>query len=195
VPSPLVDYEIRPPQPNEFATAGDVVSAAFGEHGPTVAALVRELRKIWDRGRGFELVAVHDCVVIGHVGFTQGYLDSPDRLRNVLVLSPLGVRPEMQGGGVGAALVKAGLQLASGHGFDLVFLEGAPRLYPKLGFVEAGPEDFGKPSVRIPDRAFQVYYLTDEGRALSGALVYPDVFWELDCVGLREPDPRLHRNE
>ena len=181
----LPEYEIRQPRREEFDETGEVVAAAFTDSGTTVADLVVQLRKLWVAGRGFELVAASIDGVVGHVGFTRGYLDSLDRLRYVLVLSPLAVRPDVQGHGIGSALVRAGLDEASRWGFELVFLEGAPRLYPKLGFVEAGQEGFGKPSVRIPDRAFQVYFLADAGRSLSGELVYPEVFWECDCVGLR----------
>ena len=178
-------FQIRRPTPREFHETGEVVAAAFADSGATVANLVTRLRQLWDAGRGFELIAASPDEALGHVGFTRGYLDSLDRLRYVLVLSPLGVRPEAQGRGVGSALVRAGLDEATRQGFDLAFLEGAPRLYPKLGFVEGVPRGFGKPSVRIPDRAFQVYFLTEAGRSLSGQLIYPEVFWECDCVGLR----------
>ncbi|HZT96821.1 MAG TPA: N-acetyltransferase [Chloroflexota bacterium] len=181
-------FEIRPPNPSEFDETGELVAAAFTDSGDTVANLVVQLRKLWDAGRGFELIAASTDGALGHVGFTRGFLDSLDRLRHVLVLSPLAVRPGVQGQGIGSALVRAGLDEASRRGFDLVFLEGAPRLYPKLGFVEAGRHGFGKPSVRIPDRAFQVYFLTEAGRSLSGQLVYPEVFWECDCVGLRDQE-------
>jgi putative acetyltransferase len=182
----LPEYEIRQPTLEELDETGRVVAAAFTDSGATVAELVVRLRELWDAERGFERVAASREGVLGHVGFTRGYLDSLDRLRYVLVLSPLAVRPDVQGQGIGSALVRAGLDEAFRRGLELVFLEGAPRLYPKLGFVEAGREGFGKPSVRIPDQAFQVYFLREAGRSLSGELVYPDVFWECDCVGLRE---------
>ena len=187
----LPRYEVRRPRHEDFEDIGDNVALAFGDHGTTVSKLVSRLRVLWESGRGFELVAASDERVLGHIGFTRGYLDSRDRLRHVLVLSPLAVRPDMQGHGVGSALVRAGLEEARDQGFDLVFLEGAPLLYPKLGFVEGGRQGFGKPSNRIPDRAFQVYFLSESGRSLSGGLVYPEVFWEMDCVGLRDDDPRL----
>ena len=187
MPDTFPQYEIRQPQPSEFDETGAVVAAAFTDSGETVANLVLLLRKLWDAGRGFELIAASDAGILGHVGFTRGYLDCLDRLRHVLVLSPLAVKPEFQTHGIGSALVRAGLAEATRQGFDLVFLEGAPRLYPKLGFVDGGAEGFGKPSERIPDRAFQVYFLTEAGRSLSGRLIYPEVFWECDCVGLRDP--------
>jgi putative acetyltransferase len=68
----------------------------------------------------------------------------------------------------------------------LVFLEGAPDYYARFGFVAGQELGFTAPSVRIPPLAFQVTTLPgyDQTR-LSGALVYPDVFWRHDCVGLR----------
>ena len=58
MPGTLPNYEIRPPQPEEFGPTGEVVAAAFGDSGPTVANLVVELRRLWGVGRGFELVAI-----------------------------------------------------------------------------------------------------------------------------------------
>jgi putative acetyltransferase len=60
-----------------------------------------------------------------------------------------------------------------------------PDYYSRLGFVAAGPLGFRPPSVRIPERAFQVWPTPAYHGGLSGALVYPDVFWRHDAVGLR----------
>jgi putative acetyltransferase len=45
---------------------------------------------------------------------------------------------------------------------------------------------FTPPSGRIPDAAFMAYPLPGYDPALRGALVYADVFWRADAVGLRE---------
>ena len=66
-----------------------------------------------------------------------------------------------------------------------MFLEGDPRYYSRLGFVPAGPLGFTAPSPRIPGPAFQVWPTPAYRGGLSGALVYPDVFWRHDAVGLR----------
>jgi putative acetyltransferase len=42
-----------------------------------------------------------------------------------------------------------------------------------------------RPSARIPEPAFQAWRLSAFRDGLSGALVYPDVFWRHDAVGLR----------
>jgi putative acetyltransferase len=123
---------------------------------------------------------------VGHVSFTRGWLDAPTRLVEVLVLSPLSVHPAQQGGGVGSALVRRSLELVRDRPEPLVFLEGAPTYYGRLGFRPGAPHGFAPPSRRIPPAAFQFVELASYEPWMTGALVYPDVFWEHDAVGLRD---------
>ena len=56
-------------------------------------------------------------------------------------------------------------------------------------FVGYGDQHgFRKPSLRIPDAAFQVIRFATHQPWMTGTLVYPEAFWALDCVGLRKPD-------
>jgi len=179
---------IRVPRPGEETRIRDLVREAFGSEAPgegeRVAVLVDALRTSWSAGRGFELVAEAGGGLAGHVGMTPAYVDGVERLHRVLVLSPLSVDAAFRGQGMGAALVEHALARARDAGCPLVFLEGAPGYYDRLGFVPAGPAGFTRPSVRIPDAAFMVVRL-DPQVTVSGALVYPEVFWETDTVGLR----------
>jgi len=45
---------------------------------------------------------------------------------------------------------------------------------------------FRKPSLRIPDAAFQALPMPAYEPWMTGTLVYSHVFWEHDAVGLRE---------
>jgi putative acetyltransferase len=119
---------------------------------------------------------------------THAWLDAPRRLVDVLVLSPLAVHPDHQGRGIGRALVRAALDHARDRGAPAVFLEGSPAYYARAGFVAAGPLGFRAPSLRIPDAAFQVVRLPAWESWMTGTLVYPEVFWSHDAVGLRDPD-------
>jgi hypothetical protein len=47
--------------------------------------------------------------------------------------------------------------------------------------------DHRSPSLRIPDAAFQVARLSAYEPWMTGTFVYSETFWDLDCVGLREP--------
>ena len=68
----------------------------------------------------------------------------------------------------------------------MVFLEGSPDFFSRLGFIAGEQLGFEPPSVRIPKPAFQVATLPGYEQAwMTGALVYPDVWWRQDSVGLR----------
>jgi putative acetyltransferase len=69
-----------------------------------------------------------------------------------------------------------------------VFLEGSPDYYPRFGFQPGAELGFRKPSLRIPDAAFQVRLLAAYEPWMTGTLVYSEVFWRHDSVGLRDPD-------
>ncbi|HEX4976889.1 MAG TPA: N-acetyltransferase [Nocardioides sp.] len=173
---------VRPERPEDVEVVQALVAAAFGDEG--VDELLADLRHdaAW---LGHSLVAEEDGELVGHVSLTRAWVDDPARLVEVLVLSPLSVRPDRQGHGVGSALVRAALDLAGDREEALVFLEGDPAFYSRLGFVAAGRLGFTAPSVRIPPLAFQVWTAPSYPGGVSGALVYPDVFWRHDAVGLR----------
>jgi putative acetyltransferase len=132
-------------------------------------------------------VAEEDGKAVGHVMFTRGLLDAPRRLVDVHMLSPLSVLPGHHGRGIGSALVRQGLDAIATQGAPLVFLEGSPAYYPRFGFAPGKALGFRKPSLRIPDDAFQVLPLPAYEPWMTGPLVYAEVFWRHDAVGLRDP--------
>jgi putative acetyltransferase len=175
---------IRIEQESDHSVVGSIHRAAFGgEHGGTVARLVEDLRH--DDPAVLSLVAERDGKVVGHIMLSQALLDAPRRLVTVRTLSPLGVVPGWQRSGVGTALIRAGLRRLDESGVPLVFLEGDPGYYSRAGFEAAGEHGFRKPSLRIPDQAFQVMKLSAYEAWMTGTFVYSNTFWEHDCVGLR----------
>lgn len=173
---------VRAEGPADVADVQVLVRAAFG--GEQVSDLLAELRGsvAW---LGLSFVAEEAGDVVGHVSYTRAWVDAPDRVVDVLVLSPLSVRPDRWRQGVGRRLVSETLARLSARPEPVVFLEGDPAYYRRLGWHPAGDWGFTAPSVRIPEPAFQAVRLPRYDEALSGALVYPDVFWRHDCVGLR----------
>ena len=158
-----------------------VISEAFGD--PEVAELDEALA---DRPDSQGFVAANEERVVGHVRLTWGWLDSPTRLVSVLVLGPLSVAPQWQRHGIGRALVSRAVSGADERGAPLLFLEGDPAFYVDSGFKPATEFGFLRPSLRIPEPAFQVYPLRGYEEWMSGTLVYPDTFWQFDAVGLRD---------
>lgn len=187
---PPQPVHVRPEAPGDAAAVRDVTLQAFGPGEEVVADLVDALRASSAHVPGLSFVATvprpdRTEEVVGHVLLTRSWLDSPERLVEVLVLSPLGVVPERQRAGVGGALVRHALDAADAAGWPLVFLEGDPGYYPRHGFVTGRSLGFLAPSDRIPGPAFQVVPLSAYARWMRGRLVYADPFWALDCVGLR----------
>lgn len=188
---------VRPYQPSDRQAARQLLTAAFGR--ASVAELAEELRG--SSAHRAALVAATPTAaddpeaspdapagsaLAGIVQLSRGWLDAPTELLDVLVLSPLGVQPELQGRGIGGALVRAAIDAAHQLAAPLLFLEGSPRYYPRFGFRPGGQHGFLRPSTRIPEPAFQVIMLPGWQPWMVGALVYPDAFWRHDSVGLRE---------
>jgi putative acetyltransferase len=178
------DVTIRPEVPADIPGIRRAVLAAFAPDS-VVADLVDTLRSSTAWRPGLSLVAEQDDEIVGHVLATRGWLDTPQALVEVLVLSPLSVVPRNQRRGVGAQLVNRLLADAARREEPAVFLEGSPDYYSRFGFEPACSTGFRRPSLRIPERAFQLKRLSAYQSGLTGTLVYPEAFWALDCVGLR----------
>nr|WP_269328523.1 N-acetyltransferase [Kineosporia babensis] len=168
-------------------TADNVHTRAFAQDGPVIGALLKSLRALPPSACDLALVAEKDGQVVGSTLCTRSLLDAPRKLVNVAVLSPLAVDPEHHGQGLGSALVRAAIEEMSKTDVPLLFLEGDPAFYSRLGFVPGGPLGFRKPSLRTPDEAFLVVKLPAYEDWMTGTLVYAREFWDHDCVGLRDP--------
>lgn len=176
-----VRYEI----PEDWDAVCDLHRDAFGARGQAVAALVEDLRLLVAGEDGLSLVAEQAGQIVGHVMLTPSLLDAPARLLAVQVLSPVGVLTTHQRRGIGSALIGKALQIMVERRVPVVFLEGSPAYYSRFGFQPGGPLGFRKPSLRIPDAAFQARRLPAYEAWMVGTLIYADVFWRHDAVGLR----------
>ena len=174
---------VRVMEEGEYPAVRAVQVAAFDD--PSIGDLLDALCDSWVFHRDLSFVAEQDGEVVAHVLYTTALVDAPTQLVEVLVLSPVGVRPDRQLKGVGSVLISESLAQLQSRPEPAVFLEGNPAYYSRFGFVAGADLGFTKPSVRIPDAAFQVQKLANWTAELSGALVYPDAFWRTDSVGLR----------
>ena len=183
--APSSDARYRRERSGEDGEVRSLVADAFAD--PHIGELVDRLRESPDWIDGLSFVAERDRRLVGHILFTRGLLDAPRSLVDVLVLSPVSVSTAFQGKGIGSALIRYGLAQVAARAEPLVFLEGAPGFYHRFGFLPGGEEGFRRPSLRIPPTAFQVLRLPGYEEWMTGTLVYSRVFWDLDCVGLRDP--------
>ena len=180
----MTELVVRPERAGEHGAVREVHARAFGD-GERVPELVDALRAAPAAIAPVSLVASVDGRVVGHVMLSACRLDALPRLVDVVSLSPLGVLPEFQGRGTGTRLVAEALAQADRQGIPLVFVEGSPRYYGRRGFADATRLGFRPPTLRYPPGAFQVATLSSYEDWMTGTFVYSDVFWALDCVGLR----------
>lgn len=151
----------------DHAAIAAAVEAAFGQ--PDEARLVERLRAAGDVM--FELVAVEDGDVAGHILFSRLWVDSQNLYA---ALAPLAVRPGLQGAGVGSALVRASLDSAREFGAHGVIVLGDPDYYSRFGFSTAAAAKVT--SVHAGGPGFMALAL--EGGAFDAPLrvIYPDAF-------------------
>ncbi len=178
-------WTVRVMESHEYAAVRALSVAAFGDD-PHIGELFDGLHSSWCWDDELSFVAVADGELIGQVLYTHALLDSWPRLVDVLVLGPLGVRPDKQRTGIGSALVNHTLEVVSARAESVVFLEGIPSYYPRFGFQRGDQLGFVAPSVRIPPDSFMAYRLPSHEPWMTGALVYSDAAWRADAVGLRE---------
>jgi putative acetyltransferase len=169
---------------DEFPEMRAVAAAAF-RGDERIARLIDALRVSWAWDDALSFVAERDGSIVGQALYTHAIVDAPATLVDVLVLSPVGVRPDLQGLGLGSQLIRESLAALVDRPEPCVFLEGHPTFYPRFGFRPGASLGFTAPSVRIPPAAFMVYPLPSYDPSMTGALVYPDAFWRNDSVGLR----------
>lgn len=179
----LRDVVVGREREGEEELARSIVAEAFGDDGtPRLLDRLRE-SSAW---KGLSFLARVEGRAVAHVCYTRGWVNAPERLVEVLILSPMSVLPAWQRRGIGTTLIQQSLgELVTTRTEPVVFLEGNPAFYSKCGFVPALDHGFTRPSERIPPWAFQCSFLPSYKPSIEGALVYPDTFWELDSVGLR----------
>jgi putative acetyltransferase len=122
---------IRDERPADHDAIRCLLDEAFP--GEPVARLVDDLRAEGDLE--ISLVAEHDGRLAGHIGFSPVAVAGCPR--RVAQLSPLAVDAGVRRQGIGAALVRAGVERCRAHDVDAILVLGDPRYYTRFGFSPA----------------------------------------------------------
>lgn len=125
---------IRPETPMDAEAIGGVIQAAFetaGHSSGTEAAIVEALRKT--DALTISLVADDHGRVVGHVAFSPVSIDG--RPGDWYGLGPVSVLPSRQRGGIGAAMIRDGLERLEAAGAAGCVVLGDPDYYRRFGFV------------------------------------------------------------
>jgi putative acetyltransferase len=132
-----------------------VLEAAFGQ--PLEADLVAALRAGCDDR--ISLVALDGERIVGHILFTPATIETADGVVSGYGLAPMAVLPEFQRQGIGASLIRAGLERLRESGCPFVIVVGHPEYYPRFGFVRASAHGVRCQWEGIPDDAVMLLVL------------------------------------
>lgn len=155
---------IRPATPEDHRPISIVLDSAFGQ--PNELRLVEALRR--SGAAAVELVAEEADGLSGHIMLS--WLTSPD---GWMALAPVSVRHARQGHGIGAELVRYGLDAGRRAGAAAVVVVGDPAYYGRFGFVFDGPADLASP---YPRQYTGLYPFDPDAARGRAVLVYPEPF-------------------
>lgn len=124
---------IRQEQARDHDAIGQITADAFAamEHSnQTEAAIIAALRDA--RALTLSLVATDGDAILGHIAFSPVTIDGEDA--GWFGLGPVSVRPDLQGGGIGGALIRQGLHALRAQGAAGCVVLGDPGYYRRFGF-------------------------------------------------------------
>jgi putative acetyltransferase len=133
-----------------------VVRAAFARPGE--AELVGALRRA--NALVVSAVATVGSRIVGHVAFSPVTIDH----HPALALAPVAVEPASQRQGIGAALVRWGLDECRRLGHGIVIVLGEPAYYGRFGFTPASKFGIACP-FPVPSEAFMLLELWSDAAA------------------------------
>lgn len=132
------EIQIRPETANAVDSIREVNIEAFRNHPvsrQTEHLIVDALRSAGSLD--ISLVAVRDERVVGHIAFSAAGVGESET--GWFILGPVAVLPDVQGEGIGTALVEAGLSELRTRNASGCVLVGDPGFYGRFGFT-AFPE-------------------------------------------------------
>ncbi len=173
------DLVIRQERPDDTLAVRELVDAAFsvpdGAPHAAEAVLLDGLRADGDLLPELTLVAELEGAVVGQVTCSRARMGE----RGSVGLGPIAVRPDLQGQGIGSALVAAVLATAEQRGEPAVVLLGDPGYYGAFGFETAADHGIVSPGP-WPARYFQVRRLRAWRAELAGPFRYAPAFDRLE---------------
>ena len=170
----MLNITIRQEEPRDHATVYTLTKAAFAEAeycDGDEQELIERLRGCSAFIPELSLVAEVDSVLVGHIMFTKITIGGWD----AICLGPVSVLPGYKKQGVGSALINRGHEIAAGMGYSLSHLVGYPDYYPRFGYELASKYGITQP-FPAPDECVMVKMLTEDGRKITGAAVFPPEF-------------------
>ena len=163
-----------------LVTSLELVEDVFTKHsdqeeGILVRRLVEEIRSKKYYLPELEFVMVNeDDEVIGYAMFSRFHIEGKYE-DELLLLSPVAVKTELQRQHISKALIEYGFEKAREMGYKAVLVEGNPRNYNSRGFVTSADYGiFAAPSVGLPSPECMMVKELEEGALedIKGSVEY-----------------------
>jgi putative acetyltransferase len=163
---------IRSEEPADYAAVFEINNRAFPTDAE--ARLVNGLR---DQAKPVvSLVAELDGKAVGHILFSPVTIEGETICHKAMGLGPMAVLPELQRKGIGAKLIRVGLDICRSIGEAIVFVLGHPEYYPRFGFEPAAPKGFRYKSPDYDPFFFVVQLEAGALANISGLVNYHPLF-------------------
>lgn len=165
------DVLIRAEKESDIEAVHSLHASVFerSAEGDLVNVLRREARPI------VSLVAESDTTLVGHILFSPVSIEGCPNLK-MMGLAPMAVAPQYQRCGIGAALIRDGLEQCKQLDFSAVVVLGHSEYYPRFGFLPSTRFNI-RSEYNVPEETFMVLELEwgTLGRA-SGTVKYHSAF-------------------
>jgi putative acetyltransferase len=166
---------IRQEKPEDINDIHALNELTFGQ--PQEADIVEKLRI--NCGGLLSLVAIENGGIVGHILFSPVEIVGRHGVIRGMGLAPMAALPEMHRQGIGAQLVKRGIEELKRIQCPFIIVLGHPEYYPQFGFESASLYGITCQWEGIPDEAFMILW-HDRSKAgeVSGLTKYREEFNE-----------------
>jgi putative acetyltransferase len=123
------------------------------------------------------LVAQIGVQVVGHIMFSSLNIVTDKGDVPALALAPMAVLPDLQRQGIGAILVRRGVEVCKGQGHGIIVVLGHPDYYPRFGFSAKLAESLKSPYGSGPSH-MAMELVPGASAGVAGKLVYSPPFGE-----------------
>ena len=166
---------IRPEKTMDYSAIFKINQLAF-RNRTAEALLIEAVRESESFNSNLSLVAEKQGELIGHILFSEIYLQTQDEKLMALALAPMAVLPQYQRQGIGSSLVRKGLEASKEAGYKIVIVLGHPNFYPRFGFLAELALPLKCPYGDCGEAWMALELIPESLKGVRGEVVYPPAF-------------------